>query len=141
MFPNLGSDKNRKNRVSEPGNYAVPFAPPRIASFAPAHVALRVALRQGWFAFLPECLTLRATHVAYRATPRLLGSRPAPAGMCPRENPPPLKKPPTFPVRGGARFHAQFRADIFYVLADRVHAHSQQLCDFRIPLLASMASE
>jgi hypothetical protein len=85
MFPNLGSDKNRKNRVSEPGNYAVPFAPPRIASFAPAHVALRVALRQGWFAFLPECLTLRATHVAYRVNPRLLGSQPAPAGMCSRE--------------------------------------------------------
>ena len=39
-------------------------------------------LRQGWFAFLPECLTLRATHVAYRANPRLLGSQPAPAGMC-----------------------------------------------------------
>jgi hypothetical protein len=53
---------------------------------APAHVALRAALRQGWFAFLPECLTLRATHVAYRATPRLLGSQPAPAGMCSRED-------------------------------------------------------
>ena len=38
--------------------------------FAPAHVALRAALRQGWFAFLPECLTLRAAYAAYRATAR-----------------------------------------------------------------------
>jgi hypothetical protein len=50
--------------------------------FAPSHVVLRAAWRQGWFAFLPKCLTLRATHVAYRANPRLLGSQPAPAGMC-----------------------------------------------------------
>ena len=56
--------------------------------FAPAHVALRAALRQGWFAFLPECLTLRATHVAYRANPRLLGSQPGPLA-CVRVNPPP----------------------------------------------------
>jgi len=70
--------------------YSSPFAAIRIirgqnfrfTSLAPAHVALRAALRQGWFAFLPECLTLRATHVAYRANPRLLGSQPAPAGMC-----------------------------------------------------------
>ena len=39
-------------------------------------------LRQGWFAFLPECLTLRAAYAAYRATALLLGSRPAPAGTC-----------------------------------------------------------
>jgi hypothetical protein len=63
--------------------------------FAPAHVALRAALRQGWFAFLPECLTLRATHVAYRANPRLLGSQPAPAGMCSRE---PSAHPPVHPA-------------------------------------------
>jgi hypothetical protein len=39
-------------------------------------------LRQGWFAFLSECLTLRAAYAAYRATALLLGSRPAPAGTC-----------------------------------------------------------
>ena len=67
----------------------------RFTSLAPAHVALRAALRQGWFAFLPECLTLRATHVAYRANPRLLGSQPAPAGMCSRE---PSAHPPVHPA-------------------------------------------
>ena len=30
----------------------------------------------------PRCLTLRAAHAAYRATALLLGSQPAPAGMC-----------------------------------------------------------
>ena len=38
---------------------------------------------QGWFAFFPECLTLRAAiYAAYRTTALLLGSQPAPAGMC-----------------------------------------------------------
>ena len=54
-----------------------------VASFAPAHLALRAAFgRQCWFAFFPECLTLRAAYAAYRATALLLGSQPAPAGMC-----------------------------------------------------------
>ena len=81
-----------------------------VASFAPAHVAsgclrqatqpapagmcslplmlLRAALRQGWFAFLPECLTLRATHVAYRTNPACLVPSQRPLA-CVRVNPPP----------------------------------------------------
>ena len=40
-------------------------------------------LQQGWFAFPPERLTLRAAlYAAYRTTALLLGSQPAPAGMC-----------------------------------------------------------
>jgi hypothetical protein len=40
--------------------------------------------RQCWFAPPRGCLTLRAAYAAYRTTALLLGSQPAPAGMCSR---------------------------------------------------------
>ena len=47
------------------------------------YLALRAACgRQCWFAPPPGCLTLRAAYAAYRTTALLLGSQPAPAGMC-----------------------------------------------------------
>ena len=49
-----------------------------------SHVVLRTAFgRQCWFAFFPECLTLRAAIMQPTAQkPNLLGSQPAPTGMC-----------------------------------------------------------
>ena len=49
----------------------------------PAHLALRAAFgRQRWFAFFPECLTIRAAIQPAAQKPNLIGSQPAPAGMC-----------------------------------------------------------
>jgi hypothetical protein len=65
-------------------------------------------LRQGWFAFLPECLTLRAAYAAYRTTALLLGSRPAPAGTCSA-----IRSDPGFPFAGIRVIRGPFWASAF----------------------------
>lgn len=61
-------------------------------------------LRQCWLAFHPEkCLALRAVYSAYRAAALLLGSRPAPAGMCSD-----LSCSPALPPPSHFHFHFHF---------------------------------
>ena len=88
----LGASLSRRHQDTKKSPCSERRRPRRHHRFAPVSalppslplMSLRAACgRQCWFAFFPECLTLRAAIMQPTAQkPKLLGSQPAPAGMC-----------------------------------------------------------